>query len=322
VKYFRREFLKKSAIVIAGIFGIIKLGNTMSYTKQKKLKHSFKGGEKNWVGNGFNVYPMLRPTPDLLASISPFILMDYGAPKKFTPTEKKRGVGAHPHRGFETVTFAYQGSIEHRDSSGGGGTIDVGDVQWMTAGAGVIHDEFHSQKFAKTGGIFEMVQLWVNLPAKDKMTPAKYQSIKKESIPIVKTDEGVNVRVIAGEYSNKKGPSSTFTEMNIYDLSADKESNLELSLPSGSNTVILVLEGELEQAGNKFGKNNILIFERDGEEIDLKLSSDIKALVLNGTPIDEPVFAHGPFVMNTKAEIVTAINDFNAGKMGDLGFMD
>ena len=302
-----------------GAFGVSVFGGIkVSADKVKKLKHSYSNTQKHWVGDGFHVYNLLRPSEDLNRFISPFILMDYGSPKEFSKTDKRRGVGVHPHRGFETVTFSYQGEIEHRDSSGGGGVIKPGDVQWMTAGAGIVHNEYHSESFSKTGGMLEMVQIWVNLPKKYKMTKPKYQGIKSESIPSIKINEQVELRVIAGDYKGNKGPSSTFTPINIYDISSSSEENISLELAEKTNTIILILRGSLELEDKRHKEQSVLIFDQEGDKIRFKTSENFKGLLLNGEPIDEPMVSYGPFVMNTKQEIVQAIDDYQNGKMGDL----
>tara|TARA_B100000925_G_scaffold291071_1_gene277928 strand:+ start:11197 stop:12117 length:921 start_codon:yes stop_codon:yes gene_type:complete len=285
---------------------------------EKKVLYSYTVKERHWVGDGFYVHGLLRPSEKLNRHISPFILMDYASPKEFSSTTSRRGVGEHPHRGFETVTFAYQGEVEHRDSAGGGGVIKAGDVQWMTAGSGVVHDEFHSTDFSKRGGVFEMVQLWVNLPKKDKMTKPRYQGIKSENIPVCKIGEHSHCRVFAGGFEGKKGPASTFTKINMYDIYGDKSDQLHINLSKNTNTILLVLKGKITHQSKEYDEQNILIFDRKGEALELKTSENFKALLLNGEPIDEPVFAHGPFVMNTREEIIQAIDDFQKGKMGRL----
>ena len=284
----------------------------------KNVKFAYSVDQKHWVGNGFHVYGLLRPTEELNKYISPFVMMDYASPKEFSKTSEPRGVGEHPHRGFETVTFSYQGEVEHRDSSGGGGIIKPGDVQWMTAGSGVVHDEFHSLDFSKEGGVFEMVQLWVNLPKKNKMTKPKYQELKSKDIPSINLGDGTELRVIAGDYEGSKGPSSTFTSINIYDISSKNNKDISLIFKNNTNTVILIMSGEIEIEKKTYKEKNILIFEREGEKINFKISKEFKGLILNSEPIDEPIVAHGPFVMNTKQEITEAIEDFQSGKMGNL----
>ena len=286
--------------------------------KSKKIKISYEVKQRHWVGDGFYVHGLLRPSDELNKHISPFILMDYASPKEFTKTNDRRGVGEHPHRGFETVTLAYQGEVEHRDSSGGGGVINAGGVQWMTAGKGVVHDEFHSKKFSSEGGVFEMVQLWINLPKKDKMTSPKYQGIENKSIPKVSLAVGTELRLIAGEFEGVKGPASTFTRINMYDIKSTDGAEISLKLNNGTNTIILVMSGEIEIQEKIFKEQNVLVFEQEGEEVNFKVSKNFKGLVLNGEPINEPVVAHGPFVMNSREEISEAISDFQNGLMGKL----
>ena len=284
----------------------------------KKIKFSFAAEKKLWVGDGFYVHPLLRPQEGLYQFTSPFILMDYSPPFEFGKTSKRRGVGEHPHRGFETVTFAFKGEVEHRDSSGGGGLIRPGDVQWMTAGEGVVHDEFHSESFSKKGGLFEMVQLWVNLPKKHKMTKPKYQSISENIIPKLVLNGKTQLRVIAGKLLSTEGPASTFSTINIYDITCSSEDTIELSLDDGSNTIILVRDGEIMLEGNIFEKNTLVVFEQAGQKLKFKATKNFKGLLLNGMPINEPIFSYGPFVMNTEEEIEKALSDYEKGKMGNL----
>ena len=284
----------------------------------KKIKFSFAAEKKLWVGDGFYVHPLLRPQEGLYQFTSPFILMDYSPPFEFGKTSKRRGVGEHPHRGFETVTFAFKGEVEHRDSSGGGGLIRPGDVQWMTAGEGVVHDEFHSESFSKKGGLFEMVQLWVNLPKKHKMTKPKYQSISDNIIPKLVLNGKTQLRVIAGKLLSTEGPASTFSTINIYDITCSSEDTIELSLDDGSNTILLVRDGEIMLEGNVFEKNTLVVFEQAGQKLKFKATKNFKGLLLNGMPINEPIFSYGPFVMNTEEEIEKALSDYEKGKMGNL----
>ena len=284
----------------------------------KKIKYTYTADQKHWVGDGFHVYGLLRPSDELNQFISPFVMLDYASPKEFSITDQRRGVGEHPHRGIETVTFAYQGEVEHRDSSGGGGIIKPGDVQWMTAGKGIVHDEFHSEDFSKKGGVFEMVQLWINLPKKHKMTEPKYQEIDRKSIPTISLGDKIKLRVIAGSFEETKGPSSTYTKVNLYDITSKGNKRISLNFEDGTNTVILVMSGELKVENKYFKNKDILIFERQGTQLDLKVSDNFKGLILNGDPINEPIVAHGPFVMNTKEEIYEAFSDFQNGKMGRL----
>ena len=286
--------------------------------KLKKIKYTYTSDQKHWVGDGFHVYGLLRPSEELNKFISPFIMLDYASPKAFSITDQRRGVGEHPHRGIETVTFAYQGEVEHRDSSGGGGVIKPGDVQWMTAGKGIVHDEFHSEDFSKKGGVFEMVQLWINLPKKHKMTEPNYQEIDRETIPTISLGDKIKLRVIAGSFKETIGPSSTFTKINLYDIISKENKSVSFKFDNGSNTVILIMSGKLKVENKNFKDKDILIFEREGSQIDIKVSDNFKGLVLNGEPINEPIVAHGPFVMNTKEEIHQAFFDYQNGKMGKL----
>jgi hypothetical protein len=244
--------------------------------------------------------------------------MDYAGPYPFPPADKRRGVGEHPHRGFETVTILYSGEVEHRDSSGGGGKIGPGDVQWMTAGSGVVHEEMHSQDYTKAGGAFEAIQLWVNLPARLKMTAPKYQNLLSRDIPEVRGDGGV-VRVIAGEYAGVKGPAETFTPMNLWDVRMEAGQGAMFATPAGHNTAVFVLSGKIAVNGKARAQDaELVLLDRKGEGFRIDAESDSKLLVLSGEPIDEPVFGYGPFVMNTEAEIRQAIADYQKGRMGHL----
>lgn len=287
-------------------------------TKIKKIKFVELPREQHWVGNGFFVHTMFQPLGgEMYRHTSPFILMDYAPPKFFDGSGERRGVGEHPHRGFETVTFAFKGEIEHRDSSGGGGVIGAGDVQWMTAASGLVHDEFHSDNFSKQAGEFEMVQLWVNLPAKDKMSAPRYQGIKDHEFPRVKLDGG-ELKIFAGEFRDKKGPCKSFTPINLYGIETQQDCHIELPLAEGSNTLVLVMQGSVVAGRKKHTEKSLLVFEREGNEVSLQAAPGTRLLVLNGEPIDEPIAAHGPFVMNTREEIIQAIHDFQSGKMGRL----
>ncbi|MFG1486407.1 pirin family protein [Halobacteriovorax sp. RZ-2] len=286
--------------------------------KEKAIKYILNPPEKHWVGNGFHVHTMFHPGYDIYYYTTPFLMMDFAAPKKFSSTQTKRGVGEHPHRGFETVTFAFEGEIEHRDSAGGGGIIGSGDVQWMTAASGVVHEEFHSQKFAQEGGLFEMVQLWVNLPKKDKMTAPRYQGIKGELFPVINPTNDVELKLVAGKYAGKVGPCQTYTPINLIQTKMQKNSNFLLSLEDKTNLLVLVRKGSVAVNGNQVNEHQLVIFERDGQEVELSSNVGAELLILNGEPIDEPVFSHGPFVMNTRDEIVQAFEDYQSGKMGHL----
>jgi redox-sensitive bicupin YhaK (pirin superfamily) len=284
----------------------------------KKLLRIHQSSGMHWVGNGFPVRSVFDYN-GLGRELSPFLLLDYAAPYEFAPGDEKRGVGGHPHKGFETVTVAYQGELEHRDSSGGGGKIGAGDVQWMTAGNGIVHEEFHSQNFARKGGTLQMVQLWVNLRAKDKSAKAGYQTLLKAQIPNVSLPQDAGtVRVIAGEYDGRKGAAKTFTPINVWDVNLRAGKSAELPLPDGHTTTFLVLSGEVEVAGKKAGAGDLAIFERSGNGIALKANADTTLLVMDGEPIAEPVVGHGPFVMNSRAEIQQAFEDYQLGKMGEI----
>ena len=281
----------------------------------KKVLIVLKKENRHWVGDGFYVHGLLRPNDELHAIISPFILLDYASPMKFKPSNIPKGVGKHPHRGFETITFAYQGEVEHKDSSGAIGTIKTGDIQWMTAGRGVIHEEFHSREFSKTGGVFEMVQLWVNLPKKYKMIKPSYQTIVNKDIPTVSIQNNANLRVIAGKYNNIKGPASTYTEINIYDISSKEKENINLNFNIGTNTILLIMRGKLSIDNKNYAEKSILILDKENKILSFQTSNNFKALILNGKPINEPIVAHGPFVMNSQQEILTAIDDYQNGSM-------
>lgn len=269
--------------------------------------------EKQWVGNGFHVHPIIRP--NLYDHTNPFILMDYASPKEFPPTKKKLGVGSHPHKGFETVTFALQGEVEHKDSAGGGGVIKPGDVQWMTAGKGIIHNEFHSENFSTQGGTLEMVQLWVNLPSGHKLTSPKYQNLKELDFNTYK-EKGINLKVIAGEYKKDiKGLAETFSKMNIYHLKMLKDNSLELDFEEGTNTVILIMSGSIKINQQPINPQSLVLLSKAGQDIKIDSQEDTELLILNAYPINEPIYAHGPFVMNTKEEIITAIQEYNNGEM-------
>jgi redox-sensitive bicupin YhaK (pirin superfamily) len=260
------------------------------------------------------------PSNGLKDEINPFLMLDYAGPSYFEPSKKSHGVGEHPHRGFETVTIAYQGAVEHRDSAGNSGTIFPGDVQWMTAASGVVHEEMHEKKFAKNGGTFEMIQLWVNLPKAVKMSKPRYQGITKEQIPSIDLCNGSYARVIAGELQSTHGPASTFTPVNLFDVRLIVGSTVELSLPEGHNAAVFVLKGDviLNGVDSLKGEARIATLSSEGETVALEAKEDSTLLVLSGEPIHESVFSYGPFVMNTRNEIMQAVRDYNDGKMGHL----
>ncbi len=285
----------------------------------KKLRSIQRSADRHWVGNGFPVRTLFS-YPNLGPVLSPFLLFDYAGPMEFPPTQERLGVGEHPHRGFETVTIVYQGEVEHRDSSGGGGRIGPGDVQWMTAASGIVHEEFHGRDFARRGGLFEMVQLWVNLPAKDKLAAPSYQSILNSQIPAVSLPGGQGtVRVIAGEFNGAQGPAKTFTPILVWDLRFAAKQRTEISLPNDYTTALVVLKGALRFDGSATIETaDVGLFDRAGTSISVECVQDTTALLLCGKPIDEPIVGQGPFVMNTAQEIRQAIADYSSGKMGRL----
>ena len=269
----------------------------------------------HWVGDGFPVRSLFSYQGDTEA-ISPFLLFDYAGPYVFPPAAHPRGVGRHPHRGFETVTIVYDGEVSHRDSTGGGGTIGPGDVQWMTAAAGILHEEFHSPAFARSGGALEMVQLWVNLPARDKMATPGYQAIVDGDIPVAALPGGAgSVRVIAGEFGGVAGPAHTHTPMHVWDLQLAAGGHGVLNLPEGWTTALVVLHGTVQVNGEAIARESqLVVLDRAGTEVSIEANNDAVVLLLSGEPIEEPVVGYGPFVMNTEAEIRQAIDDFNSGR--------
>ena len=275
--------------------------------------------EHHWVGDGFFVSTIFSPFQIDAQTLSPFVLMDHAAPRRFEPALNRRGVGEHPHRGFETVTFAYAGEVEHRDSSGGGGVIGSGDVQWMTAASGVVHEEKHSRAFTDAGGVFEMVQLWVNLPAKLKMTTPRYQAVSKEHMAPLRLGDATG-RLIAGDLLGQQGPAKTHSPVTVFDLEFDSDGTSEFELAPGSTTLVFLIKGAaVAQDSTELRERDLLVLDRDTVgKVRLKAKPKTRALVLNGQPLNEPVVAHGPFVMNTKAEIAQAMMDYRNGKMGHL----
>jgi redox-sensitive bicupin YhaK (pirin superfamily) len=289
---------------------------TMPELKQVAAVRAAPGG--HWVGDGFPVRTVFGY--DNAEAVSPFLLLDYAGPFQFPPADKRRGVGEHPHRGFETVTILYCGEVEHRDSSGGGGRIGPGEVQWMTAGSGLVHEEMHSWEYTKSGGPFEAIQLWVNLPARLKMTPPKYQTLTMGQIPeVTLPDDAGTVRVIAGDYAGAKGPAETFTPIDLWDVRLKAGHGALLTIPPGQNASIFVLKGKVRvNGGTKAEDAQLVLLDRKGESVRVDADSDATLLILSGEPIDEPVFGYGPFVMNNEAEIRKAIADYQSGRMGHL----
>lgn len=281
----------------------------------KKILGHYGNNRGHWVGDGFPVRSLFS-YHTLGADISPFLLLDYGGPHRFEPTTERRGVGEHPHRGFETVTIVYEGEVEHRDSAGNGGIIGPGDVQWMTAAGGIIHEEYHSPAFAARGGLFHMVQLWVNLPAKDKMAPGGYQGIASADIPVVDVGDGKGTaRIIAGELAGTKGPARTFTPINVWDVALTHGADATIDLPEGHTAILVVLTGRIIVSGTESVNDaEIVVLDRKGRTVSIRADADAKLLVLSGEPIDEPIVGYGPFVMNSEEEIRQAIADFNSGR--------
>jgi redox-sensitive bicupin YhaK (pirin superfamily) len=283
----------------------------------KKIVGVIENSNQHWVGDGFPVRTLFS-YDSLGQQISPFLLFDYAGPTRFEPSAKARGVGQHPHRGFETVTIVYEGEVAHRDSTGKGGIIGPGDVQWMTAASGILHEEFHSPAFSKSGGNFRVVQLWVNLPAKDKMAAPGYQSILDADIPSV-TTQGSRVRVIAGDFNGTRGPAKSFTAINLWDVRLEKDATLLLDLPEGHNAALAILSGDVTVNSEANARDaQIVLLDPAGTQVQVKAGKDAVLLVLTGQPIREPIAGYGPFVMNTQAEIRQAITDFNSGRFGRI----
>lgn len=285
----------------------------------KKILGTYSAPGGHWVGDGFPVRSLFSYNTHG-KSVSPFLLLDYAGPAHFEPADKPRGVGEHPHRGFETVTIVYEGEVEHRDSTGAGGKIGPGDVQWMTAASGILHEEFHSREFTREGGTLEMVQLWVNLPARDKMSAPRYQTLLDADIPAVALpDDAGKVRVIAGEYAGHRGPAQTHTPMNVWDVRLEQDHAVRFQLPEGHTTVLVILHGTVEVNGSEIVRDaQMVMFERTGNELLLEANSKATMLLLSGEPIDEPIVGHGPFVMNNEDEIQQAFSDFNSGHFGRI----
>lgn len=285
----------------------------------KKILGIYRSPHAHWVGDGFPVRSLFT-YDDLASKISPFLLLDYAGPHDFTPTNGRRGVGQHPHRGFETVTIVYQGELEHRDSTGAGGLIGPGDVQWMTAANGIIHEEFHSPAFARSGGTLEMVQLWVNLPARDKRAAAGYQTLLSADIPVLQLPGNVgSLRVIAGAYQGLSGPAKTFTAMDVWDMQLNAGSTLQLPVAAGRNAALVVLRGTVRVNGERdAGPASLVLLEREGEDVAIEALERASLLLLSGEPIDEPIVGYGPFVMNTQAEIAESFDDFHSGRFGHM----
>ena len=285
----------------------------------KKILGVFSAPRQHWVGDGFPVRTLFSYNSHG-QHLSPFLLLDYAGPMKFDPTGQARGVGQHPHRGFETVTIVYEGEVAHRDSTGSGGSIGPGDVQWMTAASGILHEEFHSPTFTRTGGTLEMVQLWVNLPAAHKMAAPGYQNLLNQDIPAAALpDDAGTLRVIAGDYAGHIGPARTFTPMDVWDVRLVQGRTVSLPVADGRTLALIVLRGTVLVNGSEVAREaQMITFDRNGHDVLLEANTDATVLLLSGEPIDEPIIGHGPFVMNTRQEIEQAINDFNQGRFGQM----
>ena len=287
---------------------------------KKIIERIVKKPEKpGMVGDGFRVYNFIPGANISQRRISPFLMLDFGAEFNFGPSEKPRGVDVHPHKGFETVTIAYKGSVAHHDSAGNSGIINSGDVQWMTAGAGILHKEYHEKEFSRKGGPFEMVQLWVNLPKKDKAVAPHYQPItaaQMEKVELPGNSGAVNV--IAGNYNNVKGPASTYTPVNLFDIKLNKDGEATVAVSPDHNTALLVINGSIEVNGAHAAEHNFVLFKNEGDEIHIKADEKAVVLLLSGEPINEPIASYGPFVMNTQEEIYEAIEEFQNGKFAEL----
>ncbi len=284
----------------------------------KEVVGLYRPGSTHMVGNGFPVRNLF-PSNELDRQVDPFVLLDYAGPHDFEPTDEPRGVGEHPHRGFETVTIVYQGMVAHRDSAGHAGVIGPGDVQWMTAASGVVHEELHEQHWAKQGGTLQAIQLWVNLPRAVKMTAPGYQTILNADIPTVDLDRAGTARVIAGSFRGTTGPARTFTPIELYDLRLHAGRRIELSLPEGCGTSLFLLQGRASVNGSrKAGEAELIVCAQEGSWVSIDAQAESRLLVMSGKPIGEPIARYGPFVMNNKAELVQAVEDYQKGKMGHL----
>lgn len=287
---------------------------------KKNVLGMHKAHSPHMVGDGLPVRNFFSYGDLGRSELSPFLMLDYGAPVQFPPTKQELGVGMHPHRGFETVTLAYQGGLQHRDTAGNHGEIGPGDVQWMTAGSGVLHEELHSKSFRENGGTLQMAQLWVNLPAELKLTAPKYQTLLRDDIPVINLDAGkATLRVVAGNFGQAKGPAETFTPVNLYDVKLKANGTVELDLPAGYTTALVVLDGSANVNGADAVEGPILVvLDRKGTSVQIGTESGAHILVLNGEPIDEPVVGYGPFVMNSREQILEAVADFQNGKFGKV----
>jgi redox-sensitive bicupin YhaK (pirin superfamily) len=273
----------------------------------------------HWVGDGFRVAGYFSKIPGAARKLSPFLLLDYHPTYDYAPTDRPRGVGVHPHRGFETVTMAWEGSVAHHDSTGAGGVIHPGDAQWMTAASGILHKEYHEESFARRGGSFHMAQLWVNLPKAHKMSAPRYQAIEAAQMGVVALPDGAgSVRILAGEHEGVRGPAKTFTPIDVFDVRLNAKGAVDFTFAPGNNAALLVMKGEVAVAGRKASMHDFVVFDHAGDRVHVEANADAHLLVLSGEPIDEPVVQYGPFVMSTMGEIEEAIRDYEAGRFGVL----
>lgn len=286
---------------------------------EKSVLGVYRPGSTHMVGNGFPVRNLF-PSNELDREVDPFLMLDYAGPQYFPPTDHPRGVGEHPHRGFETVTIVYEGVVAHRDSAGNSGVIGPGDVQWMTAASGIVHEEFHEKEFAKRGGTLHAIQLWVNLPQTRKMSASGYQTILNRDIPSVELEDGAGrLRVIAGSYQRRRGPARTITAIELYDLTLKAGKCTPLTFPERHNVSLFLLQGSISANGSqRAGEAELIVFRREGSHVTIEAQAESRMLVMAGQPIDEPIARYGPFVMNAKAELIQAVQDYQAGKMGHL----
>lgn len=286
----------------------------------KKIEKVFKHPKQfGMVGDGFKVYNYIPGEYNLQRRMSPFLMLDFNPANELPPSEKQRGVDVHPHKGFETVTIAYKGSVAHHDSSGNSGVINPGDVQWMTAGAGILHKEYHEKEFSLKGGPFQMVQLWVNLPAKDKLATPGYQAITADSIPgFDLPDDSGTVNVIAGNFKDVKGSAKTFTPVNLWDIKLKSGSALSFDVPANHNAAILIVEGSAIVNSENAAEFSFVLLGNEGETVNIQTTEGTTLLVMTGEPINEPIASYGPFVMNTQEEIIASIKEYQDGKFGYL----
>lgn len=292
---------------------------TVPFRLVREIEGIYPSPGLHWVGDGFRVAGYFSVIPNAVKKLSPFLMLDYHPSYNYEPTTQPRGVGVHPHRGFETVTIAWEGSVSHHDSAGGGGTIGPGDAQWMTAASGVLHKEYHQQDFARRGGAFHMAQLWVNLPRKFKMSAPRYQGILAEQMGLFTLPANAgSVRVLAGEYEGAKGPAQTFTPMNVFDVRLNTKGAVDFNFPKQHNAGLLVMSGEVRINGTVVKENDFVVFKNAGEHVHIEANHRAQLLVLSGEPIEEPIAQYGPFVMNTEQEIRQAFVDFSGGKFGHL----